>query len=134
MEELYLHDIEVKDVSSSEDSDFPDTTEVWIYASDKKGEPVFVNVKKFKPWFFCDDTLSKNKFEEIINNSKGGWLKNKMSFEMVKRKKLVGFTDNEEFNFAKLSFTNNIPMNYVCLLYTSPSPRDATLSRMPSSA
>ena len=78
MEELYLHDIEVKDVSSSEDSDFPDTTEVWIYASDKKGEPVFVNVKKFKPWFFCDDTLSKNKFEEIINNSKGGWLKNKM--------------------------------------------------------
>ena len=25
-------------------------------------------------------------------------------------------------------------VNYVCLLYTSPSPRDATLSRMPSSA
>ena len=26
------------------------------------------------------------------------------------------------------------PLNYPCLLYTSPSPRDATLSRMPSSA
>ena len=26
------------------------------------------------------------------------------------------------------------PSNYFCLLYTSPSPRDATLSRMPSSA
>ena len=25
-------------------------------------------------------------------------------------------------------------INYSCLLYTSPSPRDATLSRMPSSA
>ena len=25
-------------------------------------------------------------------------------------------------------------MPYICLLYTSPSPRDATLSRMPSSA
>ena len=25
-------------------------------------------------------------------------------------------------------------LNYFCLLYTSPSPRDATLSRMPSSA
>ena len=25
-------------------------------------------------------------------------------------------------------------LGYVCLLYTSPSPRDATLSRMPSSA
>ena len=28
----------------------------------------------------------------------------------------------------------DVPKNYVCLLYTSPSPRDATLSRMPSSA
>ena len=26
------------------------------------------------------------------------------------------------------------PQSYSCLLYTSPSPRDATLSRMPSSA
>ena len=25
-------------------------------------------------------------------------------------------------------------LNHICLLYTSPSPRDATLSRMPSSA
>ena len=36
-------------------------------------------------------------------------------------------------------FINNIannlkPMPHSCLLYTSPSPRDATLSRMPSSA
>ena len=28
----------------------------------------------------------------------------------------------------------NIDKDYICLLYTSPSPRDATLSRMPSSA
>ena len=28
----------------------------------------------------------------------------------------------------------HIPANKDCLLYTSPSPRDATLSRMPSSA
>ena len=27
-----------------------------------------------------------------------------------------------------------LPLDIVCLLYTSPSPRDATLSRMPSSA
>ena len=31
-----------------------------------------------------------------------------------------------------LLFLNAMP--FVCLLYTSPSPRDATLSRMPSSA
>ena len=27
-----------------------------------------------------------------------------------------------------------VNINHICLLYTSPSPRDATLSRMPSSA
>ena len=36
---------------------------------------------------------------------------------------------------AMASFKNeNVIMSYTCLLYTSPSPRDATLSRMPSSA
>ena len=29
---------------------------------------------------------------------------------------------------------NRLILSYPCLLYTSPSPRDATLSRMPSSA
>ena len=28
----------------------------------------------------------------------------------------------------------DVAINHICLLYTSPSPRDATLSRMPSSA
>ena len=35
---------------------------------------------------------------------------------------------------ADLSYDNNSAAYYACLLYTSPSPRDATLSRMPSSA
>ena len=35
----------------------------------------------------------------------------------------------------KISFDSSIfALSYSCLLYTSPSPRDATLSRMPSSA
>ena len=33
-----------------------------------------------------------------------------------------------------LEKVNRIFLDYHCLLYTSPSPRDATLSRMPSSA
>ena len=33
-----------------------------------------------------------------------------------------------------LSTSLNAGMHHPCLLYTSPSPRDATLSRMPSSA
>ena len=31
-------------------------------------------------------------------------------------------------------FVDFMKQYYICLLYTSPSPRDATLSRMPSSA
>ena len=53
-----------------------------------------------------------------------------------------------EFNSSSLDAAKTIVSNYptgkkqsavmallyICLLYTSPSPRDATLSRMPSSA
>ena len=39
---------------------------------------------------------------------------------------------SERFLSRTFGFTNSTP--YTCLLYTSPSPRDATLSRMPSSA
>ena len=41
-------------------------------------------------------------------------------------KRLVTDLNNNPFLFDELSIS--------CLLYTSPSPRDATLSRMPSSA
>ena len=34
----------------------------------------------------------------------------------------------------KQTLINSAPRGNTCLLYTSPSPRDATLSRMPSSA
>ena len=41
---------------------------------------------------------------------------------------------NPTVNSKPRSFRKNNIMNKACLLYTSPSPRDATLSRMPSSA
>ena len=44
---------------------------------------------------------------------------------------------SNEFNRSQndsLLFFNTIGKNYHCLLYTSPSPRDGLLSRMPSSA
>ena len=37
-------------------------------------------------------------------------------------------------NYATQKFLETGRYSYPCLLYTSPSPRDATLSRMPSSA
>ena len=38
---------------------------------------------------------------------------------------------SDEISFSKLVYTPNA---HTCLLYTSPSPRDRTRSRMPSSA
>ena len=45
------------------------------------------------------------------------------------QKRTGGFTE-----FVPLGFIHELNELYNCLLYTSPSPRDATLSRMPSSA
>ena len=45
------------------------------------------------------------------------------------------FTDKLDIDPVPQEFLDdNVIVVYTCLLYTSPSPRDATLSRMPSSA
>ena len=43
----------------------------------------------------------------------------------------VGFV---QYVASRLEFNIEEAKAFICLLYTSPSPRDATLSRMPSSA
>ena len=37
-------------------------------------------------------------------------------------------------HYDQMNTIMTLGMHHLCLLYTSPSPRDATLSRMPSSA
>ena len=39
-----------------------------------------------------------------------------------------------ETDYQKMDILQTVDQSMICLLYTSPSPRDATLSRMPSSA
>ena len=67
----------------------------------------------------------------------------KLEAELVRKKlRLVAFWHGDISEIGKLSEENNFEVltnmgnldSYPCLLYTSPSPRDATLSRMPSSA
>ena len=50
--------------------------------------------------------------------------------------KLRDQTEKDVAKFNNFQMARKIALNsaYGCLLYTSPSPRDATLSRMPSSA
>ena len=63
----------------------------------------------------------------------GNWKMNLNHFEAIQVvQKLSYLLDADDHSNVEVSlhpsFTN------ICLLYTSPSPRDATLSRMPSSA
>ena len=44
------------------------------------------------------------------------------------------FTLNSDAMASAIDFLVSAGVHGICLLYTSPSPRDATLSRMPSSA
>ena len=44
----------------------------------------------------------------------------------------IGYFDFEKEKKQKVKFS--LEIDYVCLLYTSPSPRDVRSSRMPSSA
>ena len=110
MVELYLHDIEIKNVSSNPKSDFPDTSEVRLYCCDGNGEPVYVKVQGFRTWFFLEapDTLPLDDIKTEL--SELWWAKSKNTFEVVERQRLVGFTDNKKFKYLKVSFKGNIPM------------------------
>ena len=48
-------------------------------------------------------------------------------------KKIIERKDEIVKNLSKISGSDNV-LSHPCLLYTSPSPRDRTRSRMPSSA
>ena len=49
---------------------------------------------------------------------------------------IPAYYEDEPYDSIQVNFQDNTKVLYYmgCLLYTSPSPRDATLSRMPSSA
>ena len=47
---------------------------------------------------------------------------------------ILGLQEFIFYNIFVRAYTSVGPGPYSCLLYTSPSPRDATLSRMPSTA
>ena len=63
------------------------------------------NIKKYTPGFNIHDIQKKYKLKKVIK-----------------------LASNEN------PFISKDVLSFICLLYTSPSPRDATLSRMPSSA
>ena len=77
-------------------------------------------------------TTKSNLSSQILYGEKFQIIQKKKNFLKVRTiyDNYVGFIKVGKFN-KRLNKTHKVS---VCLLYTSPSPRDATLSRMPSSA
>ena len=71
----------------------------------------------------------KNSLSHAYNNSKS--YREKFDAHGVSPADLQTLEDLAKFPFTE---KEDLRQAYPCLLYTSPSPRDATLSRMPSSA
>ena len=82
-------------------------------------------------------TSIKEKYQERLINREKQWPpchSNKLvRLELVEREKGEGYSANQQRGREDKA-VKRTPLAYGCLLYTSPSPRDATLSRMPSSA
>ena len=53
---------------------------------------------------------------------------------MIDKQDIAIFKSKRDYTINKEKLSEYIRYAQICLLYTSPSPRDATLSRMPSSA
>ena len=95
--------------------------------SAENGEIAISKAKEFKPDLIISDVVmpKKNGFEvcRVVRNT-----------ENISNTPIILLSAlGDEYN--KLTgFEEGADDYIICLLYTSPSPRDATLSRMPSSA
>ena len=81
---------------------------------------------------FVGDRFIKGVLESNISNS----LSREVIIEKLNIDYLSGEAQAENIKLMNKKFDGNLAeiKSVNCLLYTSPSPRDATLSRMPSSA
>ena len=83
-----------------------------------------------------DKSLNPKNFSTVIANVN----EELVVKTLIKSKETNYLTSGSKNTSDRINLTDNPEIiiwgvvTYVCLLYTSPSPRDATLSRMPSSA
>ena len=79
--------------------------------------------------------IAKHTTIELLNSGYEvlGTIRNKNLIEQTK-KTISKYTSIDKLSFVELDLLKDDGWNEACLLYTSPSPRDRTRSRMPSSA
>ena len=93
-------------------------------------------------WFFI--TMEKEKFPAVRQDElviSLDWNENitldenlKRIREMIETNSSLVVQTNSFIGEQQFLFNRDYDQSYTCLLYTSPSPRDRTRSRMPSSA
>ena len=111
---LFLHDAAVDNVprTGARNRQFCDMSVVRIFAVDAKGDPAYVEVKNFSPWFFADLSSVSKTFEDFkatVGNER--WFTNSVvSCELVRRKRFIGFSDDKVFEYVRLSFTGLVPL------------------------
>ena len=103
-------------------------------------------IKKFKrfklPTFnkAIDDRFNKKKWYDLKNKPDviifEGWCVGAKSENSITLKRTINSMEKlkDQRQIWRKYVNQQLKTKYNCLLYTSPSPRDATLSRMPSSA
>ena len=114
--DLYLHDITVENRppgSNPNPKGFKSHSFVNIFAVDSDGEPVYVEVKNFRPWMYVELGPDGDFASFKSGLQQHYWFRNVVSCEFVKRKRFIGFSDNKLFDYVLLRFTGLIPM-YCC--------------------
>ena len=95
------------------------------------------NSKFSKSFIELDDKSIKQIFDEIAfydpNSNMSDLSEPVQWFNLVRNLTMTGYFTSE-VGIKELGYKGNMPNVWDCLLYTSPSPRDRSLSRMPSSA
>lgn len=105
--ELYLHDIRVHNYGSGS---FPDKSAIQIFAANSSGEPVFVQVNDFRPWFYLELPGDLDPKALRAQCKSQYWFNNVKEFAEVERKRFVGFSDGKLFKYIYVEFSGVVPM------------------------
>ena len=79
--------------------------------------------------YFYGDNQDLAEFTSKVSEEAYEQISTHLAWDLKNRVSILVYNSHNEFQQ-----TNVVGVYMSCLLYTSPSPRDATLSRMPSSA